>query len=533
MVLKKKILSISFSISLCALQSLQATQEPSLFQSIGIMARTASATAIESIKNNPKTALAFFVAALAGTQLYGMYKNISAHGPLGWQLDQKEIKELIFPADFLWGVGSSAHQFEGNCTNNNWHRWEQEQIAKQSGLVKEPSGQACDHWNRYKEDIQLIKELGANSFRFSIEWSKVQPREDQFDETALQHYNDVCDELIKNNIKPCVTLHHYTDPLWFADKGGFAQKENIHYFVEFCKKVYDRLHTKVHLWFTFNSPDGYAAKGYLKGFTPPGEQNMQRMSEVYKNLLEAHVQTYRALKNRIVGHNPKIGILKNIFQLDPARVWNPLDIIGCTIGRSLQDDCFFDFFTQGTFKIYVPFKASVKHVNREAIGAIDFIGINYYSHGIMNNFSVGTHPKEEETQTKIYTIYPEGLYRAISLVHHRLIKKLPNTIPIYITENGIATDDAATRTKFCKYYLYALSKAIQEGYDVRGYIRWALLDNYEWGTTDKHYGEYHVDFKTQKRTLKEGSKFFQRLLHAYHQQNLTRSNNEITIAISA
>jgi beta-glucosidase len=211
--------------------------------------------------------------------------------------------EATFPqADFLWGAATSAHQAEGNCTNNTWSRWEAE------GHCEEPSGTACDHWNRYKEDIQLLKKAGLNAYRFSIEWSKIEPREGEFDEAALKHYEDVCDELVKNDIRPCVTLHHYTDPLWFADKGGFEKESNIHYFVEFCEKVIDRLHGKVHLWFTFNSPCGYAAKGYLIGATPPAKKDMALMAEVYKNLLEAHVQVYRTLKPRY-HTGVKIGIL--------------------------------------------------------------------------------------------------------------------------------------------------------------------------------------------------------------------------------
>ena len=259
-------------------------------------------------------------AALVGYKLGSMYQKIAEHGPLAWNLNKQAISQLEFPRNFLWGVGSSAHQVEGNCTNNTWHRWETEHLQNQTGLVKERSGLACDHWNRYKEDIQLLKELGANAFRFSIEWSKVQPTEDQFDETALQHYEDVCNELLKQGIKPCVTLHHYTDPIWFADKGGFAFPNNIHYFVNFCKKVFERLNNKVHLWFTFNSPDGYAAKGYLTGITPPGEKNMQRMAEVYKNLLETHVQTYHTLKAMPGGNTSQIGILKNIFRIRSCAV---------------------------------------------------------------------------------------------------------------------------------------------------------------------------------------------------------------------
>lgn len=424
--------------------------------------------------------------------------------PWDWRhADWSTIKteEATFPqADFLWGAATSAHQTEGHCTNNTWSRWEAEG-HETGGHCQEPSGIACDHWNRYKEDIQLLKKAGLNAYRFSIEWSKIEHREGEFSEAALQHYEDVCDELAKNNIKACVTLHHYTDPLWFADKGGFEKAENVHYFVEFCEKVIDRLHNKVHLWFTFNSPCGYAARGYQQGATPPGKKNMALMIEVYKNLLEAHVQTYRTLKPRY-RDGVKIGILKNIAQLDPYNPYNPLDKLACSIATGLLDTNFYGFFTTGTFSNWIPWYT---HSNPQAVGALDFIGLNYYSHIYMKNFGKALNPDEELTQNPNYSVYPEGLYRALTTINDNVAK--PLHIPIYVTENGIATDDDTQRDRFLKRYLFAISKALEDGIPVKGYIHWSLLDNYEWGSYDKHYGIYTVDRQTQERTLKPGAQY--------------------------
>jgi len=422
---------------------------------------------------------------------------------LHWDWQAINTETISFPADFLWGFGSSAYQVEGNCTNNNWFAWEKGSFDDGRAHVDEPSGNACDHWNRYKEDIALLKETGAHAFRFSVEWSKIEPTPGCYDEAALDHYESVCQELIKQNIKPVITLHHYTDPLWFMEKGGFESHENIQYYVRFCKKVFERLHPFVHLWFTFNSPSGYATKGYLNGAVPPAKKDMQLMAEVLKNMLDAHVQTYHALKK--INASSQIGILKNIYQLEPWNYYNPLDRLAASMGNYITNACIYTFFTRGVFKLLIPGKVTVYHENKSAMTSLDFIGLNYYSHAYMSNFKLVHHPEEQQTQNPLYTLYPEGIYRAITELHKKIAR--PLGIPIYITENGIATDDDTVRREHARQYLYAISRAIDEGYDVRGYIHWALLDNYEWGSYGKHYGIYAVDFTTQNRTLKEGADY--------------------------
>lgn len=455
----------------------------------------------------------FTAATVCGSYLcYKLYRYIQKNKPLKWNWDNLITRGFpTFPKEFpggqkfLWGAATSAHQTEGNCTNNTWSEWEKSVDQNGARRVQEESGIACDHWNRYKDDIQLLKKTGANSYRFSIEWSKVEPKEGEFDQAALQHYADVCNELHRNGIKPCINLHHYTDPIWFAQKGGFEKQENIQYFVRFAKTVIKFLHHTDILWFTFNSPDGYAAKGWLTGVTPPAKKDMQLCGHVYANMLESHVQIYRDIKASNY-KTARIGILKNMFQLDPWNPLNPLDILACSMGTKVTDTGFFSFFTTGVFELNIPLKANVRHENKHAVGALDFIGINYYCHGYMKNFNVVQDPKETPTDNPMYTLYPEGLYRAIKTVSAQLAK--PLNVPMYITENGIATTDDNKRDTFLRQYLHALAQAIKDGYDVRGYIHWSLLDNYEWGSYEKRYGIYHVDRVTQQRTLKPGNKFF-------------------------
>ena len=418
--------------------------------------------------------------------------------PLYWDWATIDTHKLYFPEGFLWGVGTSAHQHEGNCTNNDWILWEQQRNIAQTG-------DACLHWHHYKDDIQLIKKLGVNSYRFSIEWSKVEPKQGMYNEIALKHYEDVCKELIKHGIKPVITLHHYTNPIWFAQLGGFEKEKNIIHFVNFCSKIFERLHPYVHLWLTFNSPTSYVARAYHAQLAPPGKQDMQLMQDVLKNMLEAHVQTYQSLKKLPHGSRSQIGICHNIYQVEPKNFW---DRAGCATAHKLFNENIYQFFKTGHFKVSVPFKASVNHYNPAAPQSLDFIALNYYSHGLMTNFNVDRHPDEITTQNKIYTIYPEGFYRALQ----ELTKELANPlhIPIYVAENGIATNNEAHRKLFFERYLYALSYALNTGCPVKGYFAWSLMDNYEWGSYDINYGIYEVDFETQKRNCqpRKGAQYF-------------------------
>lgn len=438
--------------------------------------------------------------------------------PLKWDWAQINIHNLYFPPNFLWGVATAAHQVEGNCSNNEWSIWE-----KDESII--PAGNACDHWNRYKEDIQRIKNLGVTAYRFSIEWSKIEPQKGSFNEAALTHYENVCKELVQQGIKPVITLHHYTNPLWFYYLGAFEKAENISYFVIYCKKVFERLHPYVSLWLTFNSPTSYAARAYYAQLAPPCIKDMQRMEEVVKNILEAHVQTYDALKHMPGGSTAQIGICHNIYQVEPKNFW---DKISCNTAYTLFNESIYQFFKTGNFKVSIPFKANVHHYNAHAPQSLDFIGLNYYSHGLISGFDIQPYPGEPATQNKIYTIYPEGLYRAL----HELNKELaqPLDIPIYITENGIATNNEHQRQLFFERYLYALSCAVANGIPVKGYIVWALMDNYEWGAYDTNYGIYAVDFETQERSKnpRKGAEHFIKVVKQFSSNNTPQQEPKLT-----
>ena len=433
---------------------------------------------------------------------------------LRWDWPVLKTREIKFPKKFIWGSATASHQVEGNCDNNNWYKWEQSTNEKGEPCIagSQKSGHACDHWSRYKEDINLIKELGLNSYRLSIEWSKVEPTKGEIDRDAINHYHEVIDDLISNNIKPVITLHHFTEPIWFHDIGAFEKEENIDIFVSYSKLIFSEFSSKVKIWCTINEPSVYTTHGYFTGIFPPGKMNANIAVRVLKNLLQLHVEIYLALKAMPNGSECQIGIVKNINQFEPYRRHSIMDWIVSLINNQFFNNSVINFFKKGVFKIRIPGLAWIKYRNKKAIDSMDFFGLNYYSH---NHVKFKPNPKEffelrflkQDTMTDMpYTIYAEGFYRAL---HQASILNKP----IIVTENGIADVKDANRAKYIEQYLYALSRALEDGLDIRGYYYWSLLDNFEWAFGyDMKFGLYEVDFKTQKRTLREGAKVYKKIV---------------------
>ena len=453
---------------------------------------------------------------------------------------------------WLWGTATSAHQVEGHHTNSQWYLFEGEtdengnRRAKtlpdgrpavlKDGEIIEPFGIGCESFKNLDGDIARMKDLGVNTYRFSVEWSEIIPQQGTINHEKLAQYKQMCQKLVTAGIKPVITLYHYSEPIWFFNLGGFEHKDNIRHFVDFCKIVFNELHEDVHLWFTFNAPEGISAEGWLTAMKPPAKKNMDLMVKALYNVLEAHVAVYQALKELPGGKQSKIGILKNIYQLDPYDAANPLDHIGAYFGNDLVDESIYRFFTTGEFYVNVPrgikttkimgipiptgIKYAIEKQTNEYLKnggkCLDFIGLNHYCHGYIKKFKP-TKETNNDIEPQIpshdrYTIYGEGLYRAIKTLSEKLGTRF--NIPIYVTENGIGTDDDALRTLQSKRYLYALARAVNDGYDVRGYIYWSLLDNYEWGKYKKHYGLYHVDRSTPEltRTKKTGAEYFESVI---------------------
>ncbi len=391
-----------------------------------------------------------------------------------------------FPKDFLWGAATSAYQVEGNNINTDWWEWE-----KRVGL-KETSGLASRHYELYREDFDLAKLLNHNAHRLSIEWSRIEPQEGKFSEPELEHYKDVILSLKEHGLEPIVTLHHFTNPLWFAKKGGWQNKKAPGYFLRYVEKTVGALCENVKYWVTINEPMVYVYHAYILGFWPPQEKSFLKANKVKENLILSHIKSYKLIHKIYRDNNlnpPLISIAKNMQAFVPCIV-----TLRNSIAVYLRDWCFnFEF---------------IERLTRAK--ALDFIGINYYSRSLVEtrgwgfrNLTLDVCSKNHSKLNKNslgWDIYPEGLFSL-------LLKLKKYSLPIFILENGICTQDDNLRWDFISGHLKNIHLAMNQGLKLLGYIYWSLIDNYEW---DKgfmpRFGLIEVDYNTYKRTLRESAK---------------------------
>ena len=206
---------------------------------------------------------------ILSTAIYGFNLHLFQH----WAMAHSDT---LFPDSFLWGSATAAHQVEGNCNNNNWSDWEVTNRKHHYNFLhsKQPAGRACDHWNLYENDIQLMQMLGLNAYRFSVEWSKIEPEENHIDQSALEHYSRLINSLLAKNITPMITLHHFTHPQWFEKMGAFEEEDNIRYFVRFTKIIFKEYQDRVTYFCVINEPEVFTVQGYITGIFPPEKQNI-------------------------------------------------------------------------------------------------------------------------------------------------------------------------------------------------------------------------------------------------------------------
>ncbi len=419
--------------------------------------------------------------------------------------DEVDYSSLLdgtaFPSNFMWGVATAAHQIEGG-NQNNWTVFEPSSKSGQS------SGVACDHWNRVDEDIENIARLNVSHYRFSIEWSRIEPALGEWDEDAIQWYSDLVDKLLERNIQPMATLHHFTHPIWWEEKGGFQNEENIDDWIRFCEKMFSILSDRVEWWCTINEPTVFTTMGYVLGEFPPGKRSFKMTRIVSTNMMRAHARCYRKLKSMKHGESNQIGLVKNINIFDPYRRWNPVHWFQAKILDEMFNTCWIRGLKTGRFRPPSSlFSISIPGLRESS----DFIGLNYYTHLLATPFMPTKveidpmiRPWEIRTDFR-YPMYAEGLRRSIDMVSSL-------GIPIIITENGVADDDDDMRPEHVRRHLLTTAEAISDGVDVRGFYHWSLMDNFEWAEGyEQRFGLYNVDFSTQKRTLRESGRLYSQI----------------------
>lgn len=413
--------------------------------------------------------------------------------------------KIEFPKNFLWGTSTSAYQIEGNNRNNQWWKWEKETDLEESKI-------ACDHYHKYKEDIDLMSELGFNTYRFSIEWSRIEPEKGYFDEDEINHYRNIINYMKEKNIEPIPTVFHWTNPLWFMKEGGWTKEENVDYFIELVRKLVNEF--EFDYWLTVAEPMGYAFNSCLNNKWPPPylannkwpqqERNLEMVFKIASNLLKAHVNSYEIIHESSKG---KVGLVMamNIFDSisDSA-----LDKWAAEILDYIYNGVLLDSLKEGKPK---------SPLSGDDFGdTLDFVGVNYFFRNMAYFDKNSLAPLDDvfKIKTKEYCersqmgweVYPEGIYRVLMKVHERL------GIPIMVTSNGIATNDDLQRREFIVNHLKQIRKAMDSGVNVLGYMHWSFMDNFEWEFGfEPRFGLVEVDYNTLKRNPRRSAYMYREI----------------------
>lgn len=414
-----------------------------------------------------------------------------------------------WPKDFLWGTATAAHQVEGGNTYNDWARFE-----RQPGKIAhgDTSGTAAGHWKKVAEDIALMRALGANAYRFSIEWSRLEPKEGTWDEAGWQHYADEIAQLKAAGVEPVVTLLHFTLPMWLADRGGATAPEFPDRFGRFAAEAARRLGPQVRWWCTINEPQVQMYQGYVAGIWPPGVQDHALAVKAFGGLLRAHGKAALALRQG--DGDAQVGIASNMIYFEPSNRWNLLEQIVTRLVSNGFNWSFYESISKGRLLFSMPGFPRLDEPAPELKGTFDWVGINYYRRNLVT-FAPGSpgmvdiHPGPGTLSDAGIEIYPEGLLALLRESRRRY------PLPIMITENGVADSAGVHRPMFVRRHAYAVKQAIKEGIDVRGYFHWSLMDNFEWAEGfSARFGLYRLDRATLARTPTAGWEEFRRLAPA-------------------
>lgn len=392
----------------------------------------------------------------------------------------KGLDGTVFPQGFLWGAATAAHQVEGDNRANDW--W----AAEQAGRLPHHSGEACRHRLLYEQDFDLARAHGHNAHRLSLEWSRLEPRPGAFDEEAFAHYARVLEALRVRGLEPVVTLHHFTAPAWLAEAGGWLAADAVARFRRYTEAVVDRLGPWIRWWITVNEPTVLAKHGWVTGDWPPFRRGRWDLAvRVTRRLCAAHRAAYRAIHARAPA--ALVSFAHSIPWIEPCDPRRPADRLVAAVRGALLVDLGFRLVREGGRPL------------------LDYVAINYYTRSVVRWRPRGRalllgadclddhHGPARRFDDLGQEVWPDGLLAVL-----RRCARLG--LPLLVTENGIATTDEELRLAHLRGHLEALGQALAEGIDLRGYLHWSLMDNYEWakGTTAR-FGLAATDFATQER----------------------------------
>ena len=440
------------------------------------------------------------------------------------------MDKVLFPDNFIWGVATASYQIEGavNQDGRGESIWDRVSHTPGKVLNGDTGDIACDHYNRYKQDVQLMKELGIRGYRFSIAWPRIYPQgRRQVNRKGIDFYNALVDELLNYGIEPAVTLYHWDLPQALQDLGGWDIRDGADYFADYAFKMYDVLGDRVKKWITHNESWVAAFLGNAQGVHAPGNTDYALAVRISHNLMLSHakaVQAYRQSGSK----NGQIGITLNLTPVYPASD-KPEDMEAVRILDGSQNR----WFLEPIFKVIYP--EDILSIYQEKYDAplirdgdmeyiagnpVDFLGINYYTRAVVKKGREDDieYVRPEGVYTEMdWEVYPDGLYDLLVR-----IEKDYNSPDIYITENGAAfKDDRITedriddqdRLDYLKNHFEAAYKAIQDGVKLKGYYVWSFMDNFEWAFGySKYFGIVHVDYQTMKRTPKKSALWYREVI---------------------
>ena len=372
-----------------------------------------------------------------------------------------------FPDGFLWGASTAAHQIEGNNVNSDW--WFREHEA--DSTLPEPSGDACDSYHRWREDMDLLAELGFTDYRFSIEWARIEPAPGRFSKAEIAHYRRMVEGALERGLRPMVTLHHFTVPHWFAERGGWTAGDAIDLFERYVRATAPIIGTGVRHVCTINEPNMIAL---AVAFREQGTEvaPVAGIPLLDKPTTEALIQAHHRARAAVKSISPDIhvgwSIANQVYQAEP-----------------------------GAEAVTVAYSHPREDVFIEAARDDDWIGVQSYTRTRIDVDGPLPAPDDAERTLTGWEYYPEAIGHAL-----RHTAAIVGDVPLIVTENGIATADDSRRIDYYTGALSAVAAALEDGLDIRGYLAWSALDNYEWGSYVPTFGLIAVDPETFERTPK-------------------------------
>lgn len=405
----------------------------------------------------------------------------------------------------LWGVAVSHYQVEGG-DSCDWSAWES--AGRTRGA---PCGEAVGSWERYESDADLAASIGSNAFRFSVSWSRVEPRPGEWNDDALDRYARFVEHLVARGIEPVVTLFHYTHPSWFHDLTPWTSPASVERFRRFAAVVARRLGDRVRMYTIFNEPLVFVLAGFLDAQIPPGIADPAAAAKALDHIFAAHAAASATIREL----NPRaaIGVAHNMMSFAPDRWWNPLDRLVAKFGDSFYNASVFEAFTSGEWSLWLPPSIRLRGKRSDLVGSLDFAGVNFYSRLHIRcpgaERRIGDYRYDDRTGRGLtdngWEIVPEALPRLLKIAG-------ATGLPVVVTENGLADADDRLREQFLREHADAIREARGSGTEVHGYLHWSLVDNYEWlDGYEPRFGLVEIDRSTMERRPRASAAVFREL----------------------